>query len=184
MDPFMSKIELPDPNQLCVLHYPAPDLRVEAQPIGAPDGPFEELGRRMKELMMEDRGIGLAATQVGWPRRLLVTTLTGEPSDAEVFIDPVILKRAGRVSDEEGCLSVPGVRAKVKRAEQVLVRATRLSGETVEIESDGYLARCWQHEIDHLDGILFVDKVGPAGRILMARQLRYLEGIYRPDEAK
>lgn len=178
----MSKIEIPDPNLLQILHYPAPELRVNAEPIGEPEGELEELGRRMKELMLEGKGIGLAATQVGWPRRLLVTTLTGDPKDAEVFIDPVIVKRSGRISDEEGCLSVPGVRARLKRAETVLVRATRLSGETVEIEAEAYLARAWQHEIDHLDGMLFVDKVGPAARIMITRQLRHLEDIFRGRE--
>lgn len=171
----MPNLVLPDPNRLRIVKYPDPALRVTASPVGEPDARLKEVGQRMKELMLECGGIGLAATQVAWPRRVVVLTLTGEPKDAEVFIDPMIIKRAGRVSEEEGCLSVPGLRAKVRRSERIVVKATRLSGEEITIEAEGLIARLWQHEIDHLDGSLFIDKVGPTTRILIARRLRELE---------
>jgi len=171
----MAVIEKPDLDAMHILVYPDPELRVNARPIGEPQDPVPEIAERMKDLMQQATGIGLAATQVGLAHRLVVVCPTADPLKIEAYIDPVIVKRDGRTSEEEGCLSVPGVQAKVRRANKVLVRATRLDGTVMEMEAEGLAARMWQHEIDHLDGGLFVDKVGPASRILIRRQLKQLE---------
>ena len=169
----------PDLKTLHILHYPSPLLRNHAQPISEVNTFLDEMSARMKELMVEGRGVGLAATQVGWPFRMLLLNTTAEPDSVQAFINPVIVKRQGRIIQEEGCLSVPGIWAKVRRAEIVRVRATLLTGEDVEINAEGFVARTWQHEIDHLDGSLFVDRVGPAAKILIAGKLRDLESVYK-----
>jgi len=169
----------PDLKTLRILYYPDPRLRVEAGRVEEADRFLSEMAERMRELMVEAQGLGLAATQVGWPFRFIILNLTGEPGEAEAFVNPVIISRAGRVLEEEGCLSVPGVFAKVRRAERVRVQATRLDGERVEMEAEGLLARAWQHELDHLDGRLFVDRLGPAARIAVTPRLREMEERFR-----
>lgn len=173
----------PNLAKLGILHYPHPGLRERARRIEEIDSFLAELSERMTELMREGKGVGLAATQVGWPFRFILIKPTPEPGHAEAFINPVIIARKGKVVEEEGCLSLPGVFAKVKRAEKVRVRATRPDGEEVEMESEGVVARGWQHEIDHLDGGLFVDRLGPTARIVIAGQLRELERKYREVSA-
>ena len=120
----------------------------------------------------------MAAPQVGLNCRFIIGNPTMEPGKYETLINPVILKRDGKVADQEGCLSVPGVFANVKRAEHVVVRATLLNGKTVEFEAEGLPARLWQHEIDHLDGALFVDRLSTAARILIRNSLRELERVH------
>jgi len=169
----------PDLNKLHILHYPSPLLRNHAQSLAEVNTFLDEMSARMKELMAEAQGVGLAATQVGWPFRMILLNTSMEPDGVQAFINPVIIKRQGRVVNEEGCLSVPGIWAKVRRAEIVRVRATLLNGEEVEMNAEGLVARAWQHEIDHLDGSLFVDRVGPAAKILISGKLRDLEKVYQ-----
>ena len=169
----------PDLKTLHILHYPSPLLREHAQPLAEVDTFLDEMSARMRELMTEAQGVGLAATQVGWPFRMILLNTTMEPDGVRAFINPVIVKRHGRIANEEGCLSVPGIWASVRRAEIVRVRATLLNGEEVEINAEGLAARTWQHEIDHLDGSLFVDRIGPAAKILIAGKLRDLESVYK-----
>lgn len=175
-------MKYPKLERLHILHYPDPHLREHAKELREVDSFLKELSERMAEMMREAKGIGLASTQVGWPFRFIVLGSLTEEGKSEGFINPVILAKDGRQVVEEGCLSVPGIWAKVRRAEKVRVRATRLTGETVEMEAEGMLARAWQHEIDHLDGSLFVDRVGPAGRIVIAGRLRELEEHFVPSD--
>ena len=173
----------PDLKKLHIVHYPAPVLRQRGAPIAEINSFLAELSARMIELMREAQGVGLAASQVDWPFRFVVVNTTMAPGGEQAFINPVIVKREGKGIEEEGCLSVPGVFAKVRRDERVCVRATLLSGEEVELEADGLAARAWQHELDHVDGALFIDRVGPASRILIATRLQDLERRYREDAA-
>lgn len=171
----------PNLSKLRILRYPDPKLREQTRQIEEVNSFLSEMSERMTELMREEQGLGLAATQVGWGFKLIIINPTPEPGNAEAFINPVIISRRGKVTHEEGCLSLPGVFAKVKRAEHVRVRAGRLDGEQVEMAADGLIARAWQHELDHLDGGLFVDRLGPAARILISRRLSELRQQYEAD---
>jgi len=181
--------DYPDLTKLRILRYPDPMLHKHAEEIREVNSFLKEMTARMAELMQEEKGIGLAAPQVGWRFRLALVNPTMEPGKFEPFLNPVIIERKGKVLGEEGCLSVPGVFAKVKRAEKVRVRATRLDGETVEFESEGLAARLWQHELDHFEGTLFVERLGPATRILIKDSLselerRYVEKAASPGESE
>ncbi len=120
--------------------------------------------REMFDLMYEANGIGLAANQVDLPYRLFVLNLKSDPEareDEQVFLNPVITGRKGNAEGEEGCLSLPGLYAQVKRPERVSLNAYNLAGEEINLDLDGLFARAVQHEIDHLDGVLFIDRLSP-----------------------
>jgi peptide deformylase len=168
----LKPVQYPDLKTLRILRYPAPALREHAARIQEINSFLRELSDRMAELIREEKGVGLAATQVGWPFRFLLINTTAEPGKVEAFINPAILTKRGKLFEEEGCLSVPGVFAKVRRAEIVTVRATLPSGETVEMEAQGLIARAWQHEIDHLDGTLFVDRLSPTAKLIVEPKLQ------------
>ena len=174
----------PDLNKLRILHYPDPRLRGKAGQIKQVDSFLQEMNARMSELMEQAHGVGLAATQLGLPIRFIVINPEGEEGKPQAFINPVILERTGRVVEEEGCLSVPGIHARVRRALHVSVRAQLLTGETVEIEAEGLAARVWQHELDHLDGSLFVDRLGVTKKILIASRLHDLEKAFEDEAPK
>jgi peptide deformylase len=142
---------------LPILHYPDPRLHTRAKPIPAVDAYIRALAADMAETMYAAPGIGLAATQVDVHQRLLVLDVSEDKSQLQVFINPEILARDGEHEGEEGCLSVPGIYETVKRSERVRVRALNLEGASFEIEADGLLAVCLQHEMDHLDGKVFVE---------------------------
>jgi peptide deformylase len=170
----MPLIERPELETLQVLVYPDKRLRQVAGELPEIDGFLNELSDRMSGLMTHSDGIGLAATQIGWPFRFIVINPSLEEGKHQALVNPVVIERDGRIIEEEGCLSVPGVRAKVKRADYVRVRAETLDGDDVEIEGEGLMARLLQHEIDHLEGRLFVDCVGPASRVIVKRRLKEL----------
>ena len=178
----------PDLMKLQILCYPDPRLRERAGELKETGSLVKEMAQRMAELMGEAGGVGLAATQVGWPFRIIVLNTGGEQGKIEVYLNPQIISKEGKSAAEEGCLSLPGLFAKVRRAERVRVRATRADGEVVEFEVEGLAARAWQHELDHLEGGLFVDRIGTAARILLTPRLHSLEKKYQltlpPDEAK
>jgi len=146
---------------LPILHYPDPRLHRKAEPITEITPEIRQLAADMAETMYEAPGIGLAATQVNVLKRLIVVDVSDTRDQLLTLINPEILAKEGEVVSEEGCLSVPGIYEKVKRAERVTVRALNLEGETVEIAAEGLLAVCLQHEIDHLDGKVFVDYLSP-----------------------
>ena len=142
---------------LPILHYPDPLLRQVAEPVTAFDAALQQLAADMAETMYEAPGIGLAAIQVNVPRRVIVIDISEQRRELRTYVNPVILQRDGRQVHEEGCLSVPGVYDEVERAGHIRVRAQDLHGAFFEHEAEGLLAVCIQHEIDHLDGKVFVD---------------------------
>lgn len=142
---------------LPILHYPDPLLHTRAKPVVVVDASIRKLAADMAETMYAAPGIGLAATQVNVHQRLLVLDISEDKSQLQVFINPEILAKEGACEGEEGCLSVPGIYETVKRSERVTVRALDLDGKPFEVAADGLLAVCLQHEIDHLDGKVFVE---------------------------
>ena len=146
---------------LPILHYPDPRLKKRAEPVTEVDESIRRLAADMAETMYAAPGIGLAATQVDVHKRVIVIDVTEDRSGLTVLINPEILEKDGECVSEEGCLSVPGIYDKVTRAERVKVRALNLEGETIEFEAEGLLAVCIQHEIDHLDGKVFVEYLSP-----------------------
>lgn len=151
-----------------ILKYPNPILTQKAKEIEEITPEIRKLAEDMAETMYEKRGIGLAAPQVGECCRLIAVDVSGPEERAELMflVNPVIVSREGEIEDEEGCLSVVQFRAKVKRAEKVVVKAKDLDGKEVEVPADGLLAVCLQHEIDHLDGVLFIDRISRLKRAL------------------
>ncbi|OQS41958.1 peptide deformylase [Chromobacterium haemolyticum] len=142
---------------LNILHYPDERLHTVAKPVEVFDEALQTQIDNMFETMYEAKGIGLAATQVDFHHRLVVMDISEERNERRVFINPEILSKDGETVYEEGCLSVPGIYDKVTRAERVKVRALGRDGKPFELEADGLLAICIQHEIDHLDGKVFVE---------------------------
>lgn len=156
---------------LPILEYPDPRLRTKAQPVRDVDDSLRQLIDDMFETMYAAPGVGLAATQVDRHLRFMVIDVSDEKNDPRVFINPEILSRTGAQVYQEGCLSVPGIYADVTRADTVRVRALDRRGDVFELETDGLLAVCIQHEIDHLDGKVFVDYLSPLKREMVRRKL-------------
>ena len=147
---------------LPILHYPDPRLHKKAKPVQVVDDRIRQLARDMAETMYDAPGIGLAATQVDVHERVVVMDLSDDRSGLLVLINPEILSRSDEKQVyEEGCLSVPGVYDEVERAAEIRVRALDAQGEPFEFDADGLLAVCVQHEIDHLDGKVFVQYLSP-----------------------
>jgi peptide deformylase len=142
---------------LPILRYPDPRLHRKAAPVTAFDATLRTLVEDMAETMYEAPGIGLAATQVNVHQRVVVIDVSEDKSNLLVLVNPELLNRDGEHEGEEGCLSVPGIYETVKRAERVRVRAAGLTGEVFELDADGLLAVCIQHEMDHLEGKVFVE---------------------------
>jgi peptide deformylase len=171
---------------LRILPYPHPALRYESRPVTRIDDELRATAREMFDLMYAARGIGLAANQVGLPYRFFVLNLTADPEQKDqerVFINPEIIKRHSSTEEEEGCLSFPGLYAKVQRARKIKVQAFDLDGNPVEISADDLLGRAIQHETDHLSGRLFIDLLGPLGRLSVMSKLREFEARYRHAQA-
>jgi peptide deformylase len=140
-----------------ILHYPDPRLRHRAVPVKMVNDEIRTLIDDMANTMYQAPGIGLAAIQVDVPKRVIVIDLSENRDCLQVFVNPEILSKDGEQTLEEGCLSVPGIFEPVKRARHILVRAQDRDGQVYELEAEGLLATCIQHEIDHLDGKVFVD---------------------------
>jgi len=150
-----------------IVKYPHPALRVSARPIMAIDKDIQLAAGKMLELMYTSEGLGLAAPQVALDIQMLVMNFAGDPNEKDkefVAINPQIVESKGAVSDREGCLSFPGLYQNVRLAKTVTVRAYNLKGECYEMICHELQARVWQHEIDHLAGVLFIDKMGSIGR--------------------
>jgi len=155
---------------LKIVEYPDARLKQEAAPIARIDRDIEALANDMAETMYDAPGIGLAAIQVAAPQRLIVVDVSEARNTLLTLINPEIIESSGEEEMQEGCLSVPGVLETVRRAERVKVRAQDLRGKTLEIEADGLLAVCLQHEIDHLNGTLFVDRLSRLKQNLIRRK--------------
>lgn len=160
-----------------ILHYPDPRLREKARPVAEITPEIKQLCEDMAETMYAAPGVGLAATQIGEPHRIFVIDVAGEdePSQLRVFINPEIVGREGGVTWEEGCLSFPGVTEDIDRAAQVKVRAMGVDGKLFELEADGLLAVAVQHELDHLDGVLMIDRMGALKKRIVDRKMRRRE---------
>lgn len=160
------------PLHICT--YPEKILSEKAEPITTIDEELVKLADHMAETMYNAPGIGLAATQVGVAKQLLVADIAPRRPESEliVLVNPEIVAAEGELVIEEGCLSVPDYQAEVKRHERVTVRGLDLKGKEVEIEAEGLLAVVLQHEIDHLNGILFIDRISKLKRDLFKRRLR------------
>jgi peptide deformylase len=158
-------------SKLNILEFPDPRLTTVAKEVADFDEDLKKLVADMIETMYEARGIGLAATQVNVHKRLLVLDVSERQDQPRVYINPQIVESSGEQVYEEGCLSVPGIYADVKRAEKVTVRAQNLDGTTFEEQLDGLHAVCVQHEMDHLIGRLFVDYLSPLKRNMVRKKL-------------
>jgi len=156
--------------------YPDPVLQARSAEIKNIDERVVGLADNMADTMYAAPGVGLAAPQIGVAERLIVVDVRPPEGEKELItlINPVIIEAEGRVLEEEGCLSVPGIREKVARAERVLVRGLDLKERQREIEAEGLLAVAFQHEIDHLDGILFIDRISRLKRGIIQRKIRKL----------
>ena len=142
---------------LPILHYPDPRLHKVAAPVPAVDDRIRQLIRDMAETMYAAPGIGLAASQVDVHERVLIIDISEARNELQAFVNPQITEASGEAECEEGCLSVPGIFEKVRRAERIKVRALNAQGEEFILSAEGLLAVCIQHEIDHLDGKVFVE---------------------------
>ena len=158
-------------TQLVILQYPDPRLRTKAKPVTVVDDAVRKLADDMLATMYAAKGIGLAATQVDVHVRLLVMDVSPERDRPQVFINPEIIAADGRAPAEEGCLSLPGIYDKVQRATRIRVCALGRDGRPFELDADGLDAVCLQHEIDHLDGRVFVDHLSELKRQLIRRRL-------------
>jgi len=152
--------------------FPDPVLRSPTELVTDYNSDLNKFLDSLAETMYEEGGVGLAAPQVGILKRVSVIDVSPKGSERLEFINPKIVSREGSVSSEEGCLSIPGYREKIKRSDKVVVKAFNRKGELFEITTDGILAICLQHEIDHLDGILFIDHLSRLKRSLFKQWLK------------
>lgn len=184
-----------------VVRYPASVLRAKCRAITTVTDAHRQLAADMLETMRDEHGVGLAAPQVGEDVQLAVIDVSHNPECVSffkvngedknmveympiVFINPQLDLGKAKDTDEEGCLSFPGLRGQIRRSEEAKVTYQTLDGETVTIESDGLLARAFQHEIDHLNGILFIDRMSAAAKLGLKRKLRNLMEDWAEDDAK
>jgi len=169
-----------------IVTYPHPTLRRVSKPLRRVDAELRKNIREMFDLMYAAKGIGLAANQVDLPLRLFIVNLTAKPDEGEelVFINPVIsLPRGGGEEAEEGCLSLPGLYGNVTRPKQVRVNAYSLSGNEIVADATGLFARCVQHELDHLDGVLFPDRMSASARADIQEDLGIFETEFNSKRA-
>lgn len=157
-----------------------PVLREEAEPVGEIDEGVRRLADDLLETMYDADGVGLAAPQVGVPLRMFAYDVRDSDLPSGVLIDPEVVEREGAEKGEEGCLSIPGLSAVVERAERVVVTGRDPEGEEVRLEAEGLLARCLLHEHDHLEGVLFLDRVSPLKRKLLLDRWSKME----PEERR
>jgi peptide deformylase len=170
------KVHQTDIANLRIIHYPDPRLRELCTPVEDPSDPrVRELVEKMFELMFASRGVGLAASQAGVTVRLFIASPTFDPQDRHVYINPEILNVSGRQEGDEGCLSFPEIHCKVRRHNVVTLRATGLDGEVFEETGQELTARIFEHESDHLDGRLLVDRMSSVAKLANRKALRQLE---------
>jgi peptide deformylase len=157
-----------------ILHYPDPRLRQKAEPVAAITPEIQKLVDDMAETMYAAPGVGLAATQIGEPHRVFLIDIASEdePSKLHVFINPEITKLEGECTGPEGCLSFPGISEDIKRATKVTVKALDRDGKPFELTAEGLLAVAVQHENDHLDGVLMIDRMGMLKKRIVQRKMQ------------
>ncbi len=169
-----------------IVPFPHPALRWKSRDVTRIDDALRGIVARMFELMYESKGIGLAANQVGLPLRLFVVNVSGDPENKDeelVFINPLIKNRSGNAAGEEGCLSLPGLYADVVRPEKITVEAFDLDGQPFRVTVDDLPARVIQHESDHLDGVLFIDRIDEIDLAQFVTKLNEFTATFRRQQA-
>ena len=172
-------------EKLTIKKYPHPILKHKSKPITKIDAVLKETVREMFELMYETEGVGLAANQVGIPYQFFVMNVSGQrekPEDEYVFINPVIHKKKGKEEDEEGCLSFPEIRSPVVRAAEIELEGISLEGKPLRFTWKGLLARAVQHEVDHLKGTSFVERLTEPAFVEIRERLAELETQFETDQ--
>jgi peptide deformylase len=164
-----------DVQKCRITHYPADVLAGRARLVEKIDDNIRQLVQKMTEIMLENKGVGLAAPQAGVPLRLFIISLGGTRENVRVYINPAIIPAGEFDTIEEGCLSVPGVRTKIRRYKKCTVTATDLDGNEFTEEAEGLYARALQHEFDHIEGTTIVNRMGQVAKIAHRRQLKKLE---------
>jgi peptide deformylase len=164
---------------LKIVIYPDPRLKKPSVPITEFTPALAELAAKMLEMMRQEKGVGLAAPQVGKNIRLFVMNATGKPEDDRVYINPLLTEAEGNEEAEEGCLSIPELRVNIWRAKKLRIQAQDLTGQPVDHLEEGFVARVWQHEADHLNGILITDRMGAVAKIAHRGLLRDLEAKFK-----
>jgi peptide deformylase len=168
-----------DPSKVNLVYYPDPVLKKVCAPVTEFGPKLQGLVERMFALMNEHKGVGLAGPQVGLTLRLFVSNHTGEPQDNRLYVNPVLSGYEGVEEMAEGCLSFPEVNVVMRRAKRATIQACDAEGRPFESTAEGLLARIWQHETDHLDGKLIVDRMSEADEIANRRALKYLKDQYK-----
>lgn len=171
---------------LQLVEYPHPALLRRAKPLVRIDDEVIDAVERMFEIMYEAQGVGLAANQVALPYRLFIVNLEANPDEGEelVFVNPTLSRPRGTAVQEEGCLSLPGLRMDVRRPERIVVDAWSLAGEPIRLDLDGLLARVVQHEFDHLEGRLFTDRLPEAASIEARRTLDSFREVFAGRQSR
>jgi len=175
------------PQELKIIKYPDPRLKKVSQPVTTFDQTLKELAKGMIDVMHATRGVGLAAPQVGQNLRLFVMNPTGEPTDDRIYVNPTLSDAQDEEEGEEGCLSIPNLTAKIWRSKTLRMTAQDLEGQPIEETATGFVARIWQHETDHLNGTLIIERMGPVARLAARRILKELTEEYEaahPPAAK
>jgi peptide deformylase len=171
-------------EDLKIIYYPDPRLRKVCDPVTSFDEDLTALATRMFELMREEQGVGLAAPQVGITKRLFVMNATGKPEDDRVVVNPVLSDADGNDIGEEGCLSLPKIRADIDRALTLTLKAHDLKGKPFTETATGFIARVWQHEYDHLNGIMLIDRMGFTAKMGIRKRLREMEDEFGKKSAR
>ncbi len=169
-------------DNLEIIHWPDPRLKIAGQPVTVFDHRLKALTDRMFELMIQANGVGLAATQLGLHLQLFVARSPSQMDQPRVYANPELFEISGAVSSEEGCLSVPGITTKIRRITKMGIRAQDSNGKHFEQEADKLLSRVWQHECDHCNGLLIIDRMSRLQHIAHRRAIRELEDAYEPPK--
>ncbi len=162
-------------EKLRIVFYPDAVLRKRCKPVEEFDDSLDQLATRMLELMRQANGVGLAAPQVGVPVRLFVCNATGESQDDRIWVNPVLSQLEGATEAEEGCLSLPGVSVLKRRAANAVIDGFDVHGQPIRAEGSDLLVRIWQHETDHLNGVLVIDDMSEVAEMANRRAIRQLE---------
>lgn len=157
-----------------ITHYPAKVLAEPSKPIDKIDDNIRQLVEKMTEIMFTHKGIGLAGPQAGVPLRIFIVCLDGNKDNLKVYINPTVTCSGDIITNEEGCLSVPGIFTNIRRYEKCTITATDLNGRTFTDEADGLYARCLQHEFDHIEGTTIVNRMTQTAKIMHRRKLKKL----------
>ena len=167
-----------DVGKCCITRFPSPVLAQKAQPVEKIDGDIRTLADKMMDIMVQQKGVGLAGPQAGVPLRIFVASPDGTKKNAKVYINPVITPSGKLEAAEEGCLSLPGIYGKIRSYSKCSIKAQDLDGKEFSEEAEGLLARIFQHECDHLDGTLVADKLSTVAKIAARKKLKQLRENY------